>query len=97
MDHAEISCLVSRSVADVAMVCLLSILPLSLMFEEWKTMKFAGFFLLFAGFFLAVAALVLLPGLGARIGFVLCALALEATGLTLAVRSHMAEALEVSR
>jgi hypothetical protein len=60
-------------------------------------MKFAGFFLLFAGFFLAVAALVLLPGLGARFGFVLCALALEAAGLTLAVRSHMASALEVSR
>ena len=46
---------------------------------------------------LAVAALVLLPALGARFAFVICALALEGTGLTLAVRSHMAEALEISR
>jgi hypothetical protein len=60
-------------------------------------MRFAGFFLLFAGFFLSLAALVLLPSLTVRFAFVLCALAIEATGLTLAVRSHMAEALESQR
>ena len=60
-------------------------------------MRFAGFFLLFAGFFLSLAALVLLPALGVRFAFVLCALAIEITGLTLAVRSHMAEALESQR
>jgi hypothetical protein len=46
---------------------------------------------------LSLAALVLLPSLTVRFAFVLCALAIEATGLTLAVRSHMAEALESQR
>jgi hypothetical protein len=35
--------------------------------------------------------------MGTRFAFVLCALAIEITGLTLAVRSHMAEALESQR
>jgi hypothetical protein len=54
-------------------------------------MKFAGLLVMPAGFFLSIAALVLFPAPhhGARIGFVLSGLAVEALGLVVAVRGHM--------
>lgn len=53
-------------------------------------MKYAGLLLLPAGFFLTVAALALFPAGAARAGFVVCGLAVEALGLGVAVRGHMA-------
>jgi len=53
-------------------------------------MKYAGLLLLPAGFFLTVAALVLFPGGAARGAFLVCGLAVEALGLAVAVRGHMA-------
>ena len=52
-------------------------------------MKFAGLIVMPAGFFLAIAALVLFPAAALRAAFILCALAVEAVGLTVAVRGHM--------
>ena len=54
-------------------------------------MKLAGLLVMPAGFFLSIAALVLFPASNsaARIGFVLCGLAVEALGLVVAVRGHM--------
>jgi len=54
-------------------------------------MKFAGLLVLPAGFFLSVASLVLFPAsnASARAAFVLCGLAVEALGLTVAARGHM--------
>ena len=54
-------------------------------------MKFAGLLVMPAGFFLAIAALVLFPAssAGARAGFVLCGLAVEALGLVVSVRGHL--------
>jgi len=54
-------------------------------------MKYAGLLVLPAGFFLAIAALVLFPATsaGARAGFVLCGLAVEALGLVVAARGHL--------
>jgi len=53
-------------------------------------MRVAGFSLLLAGWLLVLAALVLLRSLGAQTGFVLAGLAVEALGLVLTVRSHLA-------
>lgn len=53
-------------------------------------MKLAGFLLLMAGWCLVVAAVMLLSSMGARAGFVLAGAGVEAIGLTLALRSHMA-------
>jgi VIT1/CCC1 family predicted Fe2+/Mn2+ transporter len=53
-------------------------------------MRLAGFSLLLAGWLLVLAALVLLRSLRAQTAFVLAGLAVEALGLVLAVRSHLA-------
>jgi hypothetical protein len=53
-------------------------------------MKTAGFFLLLTGWLLILAALTMLPGGGARSAFVLAGMAVELTGLVIAVRTHMA-------
>jgi hypothetical protein len=55
-------------------------------------MKFAGLLVMPAGFFLSLAALVLFPAsnAAARAAFVLCGIAVEALGLAVAVRGHMA-------
>ncbi len=58
--------------------------------ENDISMKVAGFSLLLAGWLLVLAALVLLRSLRAQTGFVLAGLAVEALGLVLAVRSHLA-------
>ncbi len=52
-------------------------------------MKYAGLLVLPAGFFLSIAALVLFAAPAQRAAFVLCGLAVEALGLTVAVRGHM--------
>jgi hypothetical protein len=52
-------------------------------------MKYAGLLVMPAGFFLAIAALVLFPAPASRTAFVLCGLAVEALGLTVAVRGHI--------
>jgi hypothetical protein len=52
-------------------------------------MKLAGFLLLVAGWSIVVAAVALLPSPGARVGFVVAGLAVEALGLALVVRSHL--------
>jgi hypothetical protein len=53
-------------------------------------MKYAGLLVMPAGFFLSIAALVLFPDALPRAAFVLCGLAVEALGLAVAVRGHMA-------
>ncbi len=52
-------------------------------------MKYAGLLLMPAGFFLTIAALVLFPDPLHRGIFVVCALAVEAAGLSAAVRGHI--------
>jgi hypothetical protein len=54
-------------------------------------MRYAGLLVLPAGFFLSIAAIVLFPAHSAatRTAFVLCGLAVEALGLTVAFRGHM--------
>jgi hypothetical protein len=52
-------------------------------------MKIAAFFSLLAGWLLVLAALILLPAGAARSIFTLAGIAVEATGLVLAVRTHM--------
>jgi hypothetical protein len=54
-------------------------------------MKYAGLLVLPAGYFLSVAAIVLFPASSAasRAAFVLCGLAVEALGLTVAFRGHL--------
>jgi hypothetical protein len=54
-------------------------------------MKFAGLLVMPAGFFLSLAALVLFPASNpaARTAFILCGIAVEALGLTVALRGHM--------
>lgn len=52
-------------------------------------MKYAGLLLMPAGFFLTIAALVLFPDPLHRGIFIVCALAVEGTGLSIAVRGHM--------
>jgi hypothetical protein len=55
-------------------------------------MKLAGLLVMPAGFFLSIAALVLFPASNAsvRAAFVLCGLAVEALGLVVAARGHIA-------
>ncbi|MGA9068652.1 MAG: hypothetical protein WB424_00265 [Terracidiphilus sp.] len=53
-------------------------------------MKYAGLLVMPAGFFLTLAALILYPDPALRTAFVLCGLAVEALGLVVAVRGHMA-------
>jgi hypothetical protein len=52
-------------------------------------MKYAGLLLMPAGFFLTIAALVLFPDPLHRGIFIVCALTVEGTGLSIAVRGHM--------
>jgi hypothetical protein len=52
-------------------------------------MKYAGLLVMPTGFFLAVAALILFPDTGLRATFVVCGLAVELLGLSVAVRGHM--------
>ena len=52
-------------------------------------MRYAGLLVMPAGFILSIAALVLFHAPAQRIVFVLCGLAVEALGLTVAVRGHM--------
>ena len=53
------------------------------------SMKYAGLLVMPAGFFLTLAALALFPDPPRRAAFVLCGLAVEGLGLTVAVRGHM--------
>lgn len=53
-------------------------------------MKYAGLLVMPAGFFLCMAALVLFPLGAAQGAFIVCGLAVEALGLVVAVRGHMA-------
>jgi hypothetical protein len=53
-------------------------------------MKLMGFLLLVAGWTLVLAALALLPSGPSQVSFVLMALGIEALGLTLVFRSHLA-------
>ncbi len=52
-------------------------------------MKYAGLLVMPAGFFLSIAALVLFSAPAPRAVFVLCGLAVELLGLSVAVRGHM--------
>ena len=52
-------------------------------------MKPAGFLLLISGWLLVLAALAMLKDGAARVAFIVAALAVEALGLVLAVRSHL--------
>ncbi len=52
-------------------------------------MRIAGVFLLLAGFALTVAALQLMPDVGHRAVFIVCALAVELLGLGLLLRAQM--------
>ena len=52
-------------------------------------MRLAGLLVMPAGFFLVVAALLLFPDATLRLAFILCGLAVEAMGITVAVRGHM--------
>jgi hypothetical protein len=54
-------------------------------------MKYAGLLVLPAGFFLSIAAIVLFPAHSSstRLAFILCGLAVQALGLTVAFRGHM--------
>jgi hypothetical protein len=54
-------------------------------------MKYAGLLVMPAGFFLTISALLLFPDPVPRGVFVVCGLAVEALGLGVAVRGHMAE------
>jgi len=53
-------------------------------------MKFAGFLLLLAGWAIVIFAVALLASATQRAGFVLAGLGVEALGLVLAFRSHLA-------
>lgn len=52
-------------------------------------MRMAGFLLLVAGWWIALTAIVLLPSLATRAGFLFAGIAVEAIGLGLVVRSHL--------
>ena len=58
-------------------------------------MKVTGFLLLVGGWTIVVAALLLLPGTAARIGFALAGLGVQILGLVLAVWAH--RVVEVDR
>jgi hypothetical protein len=52
-------------------------------------MKLAGLFLLPAGWAIVLTAIVLLPPVTVRSGFVLAGVAIEAVGFALVTRAHM--------
>ncbi|MGA7108008.1 MAG: hypothetical protein WBV28_13095 [Terracidiphilus sp.] len=52
-------------------------------------MKYAGLLVMPAGFLLAIAAVILFPDPAPRAAFVVCGIAVEAMGLTVAIRGHM--------
>jgi hypothetical protein len=52
-------------------------------------MRYAGLLVMPAGFLLSIAAILLFPDPMPRLAFVLSGLAVEAMGLTVAVRGHM--------
>jgi hypothetical protein len=54
-------------------------------------MKIAGFFLLLAGWGLVLAAVVLLRGAGPGVAFILAGVGVEALGLVLVARAHLAQ------
>ncbi len=54
-------------------------------------MKLAGCLLLISGWMIVLAALVLLPGLAARAGFVAAGIAVEIIGLGLIARGQVTE------
>lgn len=54
-----------------------------------RAMRLAGLLVMPAGFFLVMAALLLFPDAMPRLVFVMCGVAVEAMGLTVAVRGHM--------
>jgi len=60
-------------------------------------MKYAGLLVMPAGFFLSIAAVVLFSDPLERSVFVVCGLAVEALGLGVAVRGHMAARGESQR
>jgi len=60
-------------------------------------MKLAGLLVMPAGFFLSIAAVLLFPAPLPRTAFVVCGLAVEALGLGVAVRGHMAARRESHR
>jgi len=53
-------------------------------------MKLAGFLLLLAGWAIVLTAIILLTQASARAGFVLAGVGVEAVGLVIVVRSHLA-------
>lgn len=53
-------------------------------------MKLAGFLLLLAGWGIVLAAVMLIAPMPARTGFVLAGIGVEALGLILVARSHLA-------
>jgi hypothetical protein len=53
-------------------------------------MKYAGLLVMPAGFFLSIAAILLFPEPTFRAAFVVCGVAVEAMGLGVAIRGHMA-------
>lgn len=54
-------------------------------------MKFAGFFMLLAGWGLVLAAVVLLRGTGPGVAFVFAGIGVEALGVVLVARAHLAQ------
>jgi hypothetical protein len=58
--------------------------------EKDRNMKYAGLLVMPAGFFLTVAAVLLFPDPTTCVAFVVCGLAVEAMGLGVAIRGHMA-------
>ena len=62
--------------------------------KKGHSMKLAGFLLLLAGWVIVLSAVALLASARQQAGFVLAGLGVEAVGLVLAVRSHLAFAGE---
>jgi hypothetical protein len=54
-------------------------------------MRYAGLLVMPTGFLIAVSALVLFPDATRRSAFVVCGLLVEALGLAVAARGHMAQ------
>jgi hypothetical protein len=57
-------------------------------------MKVTGFLLLLGGWIIVLAAVALLPSGPSQVSFVLAALGVEALGLTLVFRAHLAPGRE---
>ena len=60
-------------------------------------MRLIGCLLLLSGFFLVLAALVMMPSLGARMAFVGAGLGVEVLGVGLLTQAHKAEQKEPRR